>query len=170
MSCKPFPLDTFLQQMLIETGSRVWLKSKPDRFVDVIMECPWDVNLKKIIPEMLKKHDLKISGEMIIKDGKMDVPGPFQETDQLQFDDLDREIGKKLLVSGYFKTPREKGINQDKIAADLKISKPTLEVRMRKISEQALKELLGIREITKEEKIETLEFLKHASKPKKRKR
>ena len=82
----------------------------------------------------------------------VEVPIPYEEgiNKEAVMDKLDKEIAKTLLIRGYYETPRPDGVTQDLLCKELGISKPTLEERMRKIQAIGIKNLLSLRQLSKE--------------------
>jgi len=153
MRCKASPLDNAIKKITNDTFSRLWLKSQPsDEGVYLIIECPWDIDIEKNARITFDNFKLKISHDPIIKEIAMHVPVPTDISYMgSQIDELDKRIGRTLLMDGYYATPRPKGIDQKSLAEKLGISKPTLEDRMRKIEAIGLTQLLDIRGFTETE-------------------
>ena len=109
VNSKPAPLDRVLRDIVTDTGSRVWTRSKPDRFVDVHVECPWDLNLKKMVSDIVEKHNLKLIDKIQPKKSTMEVPIPFYDQNKTsEIDEKDKELAKQLFLNGYFDTQNQK--------------------------------------------------------------
>jgi len=150
MECKTSPLEIAISKIVSETFSRIWTRSHPDNLITIAIQYPWKIEVEEIALKILEKYKLKTQPEVIINDIDMLVPTPSENT-LLAIDDLDKRIGKTLLMNGYFVTPRPKGVTQQLMCEKLDISKPTLEDRLRKIESIGITQLLGIRGFTETE-------------------
>ncbi len=167
IECKSSPLDEAISKIKQETDGRVTVKSYPDRRIEVAVECPWDLDLGKKVTNILDEYHFKIKQKLTIRRRTIKVNTPFDSQNQSQLiDQSDKDLAKKLLLSGYFATPRPKNLTQEKLAKELGMSKPTLESHLRKIETIGLTQLLGISEFTKEEMDASWDFLQSALKEK----
>lgn len=143
-------LDQAVDQIKEITDSRVWVLSNPDRFVDIIVDSPWDdENLFANVLEILRQHKLKIVNKSLKKKKEIRIPNPFDppiiSSDVV--DDVDKEWGKKMLRMGYFSPERPKGLTLEKIAEEFNTTKPTLLRHVRRMEKIGIAKLLGFEEI-----------------------
>ncbi len=155
---KEFPLDKAVKAIQEKTHSKLWINSNPDDLVNVYVQSPWPINVDKIT-QIFKKFDLQLKCEPRIMSSDMEVATLVDDV-ELKFDETDKKIAKTLLIEGYYSSPRPKGINQEKLAAKIGISKPTLEKRLARIESVGIQHLFGIRPFTKNEKDASLTIFK----------
>jgi hypothetical protein len=143
----PTVLDDIMTQIVLETASRVWAKFLVDKGLEIVVENPWDEDVRGKILAILQTRKLTLKRDPIIRIKEMEVPIPLEPA----LDDLDRNIAKTLLIRGYYETPRPDGVTQELLCRELHISKPTLEQRMRKIQSIGIKKLLSLREFSEKD-------------------
>ena len=153
-----FPLDKAVKVIQEKTYSKLWIKSNPDDLVNVYVQSPWSINVDEIT-QIFKKFDLQLKCKPRIISSDMEV-APLVDDVESKFDETDKKIAKTLLIEGYYSSPRPKGINQEKLAAKIGISKPTLEKRLARIESVGIQNLFGIRSFTKSEKDASLRIFK----------
>lgn len=171
VECKVTPLDRAVQEIVEKTHSRLWVKSNPDDLVSLFIHSPWTINLENTMNPIFKKYGLELASKPVIKIRPMIIPIPI-EKDLInpKITEQDKEVAKTLLVTGYYSTPRPKGLTQDVLCKKLDMSKPTLEKVMTKIESLGIQKLFNIKPFTETEKQASLKLFKEKIKGKSKKK
>jgi predicted DNA binding protein len=149
--CKSTNLDKAAAQIASKTESMVWLRGINREAVEIIVQSPWHNDLFEKGQKIIRRSGLKMVAEPIMVPSKIEIQIPTQEPTDLEISEEERRIAEKLLISGYYKTPRPPGVTQERICKDLNITKPTLELRMREIESKGIEHILGLKRYSEED-------------------